>query len=213
MSLETWKKEYYPIPADDPSLKGQPVACIQHSLTKWKGLRPENLEKHEVTDLLGDRCIKFGNNTLWIDGSSCSLCCNYTCDMVGLDGGTQECPIQKISGDHCGSAYRCKAQLVEPVISLLEQTLEVYECTDLKLLEIHESQAKYVRDSGYSVEVKPAFSEVSMQHSEDTDCGVFLQGHEADEFLSQADRIYEELHMITMDDVIHSLAKPYIDNL
>lgn len=39
MSLETWKEEFYPIPADEVP-ESQALA---HSLRKWEGLRKENL--------------------------------------------------------------------------------------------------------------------------------------------------------------------------
>lgn len=37
MSLDTWKAEFYSIPAEEVAAKD----AIQHSLTKWIGLRPE----------------------------------------------------------------------------------------------------------------------------------------------------------------------------
>lgn len=42
MSLETWKEEFYKIPAEE-CIKEQ---ALDHSITKWEGLRPENLQKH-----------------------------------------------------------------------------------------------------------------------------------------------------------------------
>ena len=45
MSIESWKAEFYPTPADEAS-KDQAIA---HSLRKWEGLRKENLDRHELS--------------------------------------------------------------------------------------------------------------------------------------------------------------------
>jgi hypothetical protein len=37
MSLESWKAEFYPIPADEVKKKD----ALAHSLRKWEGLRKE----------------------------------------------------------------------------------------------------------------------------------------------------------------------------
>lgn len=83
MSLETWKKEFYPIPANSRKIKTE-LAAVEHALQKWEGLRARNLKKHEVahyTDSthgsdgkrIEDRC----GQTLPIVDSSCSLCVRH----------------------------------------------------------------------------------------------------------------------------------------
>lgn len=44
MSLQTWKDEFYPVPASEPI--GGHKAQIEHSLRKWRGATKENTEKH-----------------------------------------------------------------------------------------------------------------------------------------------------------------------
>ena len=44
MSLETWKAEFYPIPAEYVSTDD----ALRHNLSLWVGIRQENLDKHDV---------------------------------------------------------------------------------------------------------------------------------------------------------------------
>lgn len=44
MSIETWKSEFYPIPADECPKE----EAVAHSLRKWTGSRLENLYKHNL---------------------------------------------------------------------------------------------------------------------------------------------------------------------
>ena len=43
--------------------------------------------------------------------------------------------------------------------------------------------------------------------------GVFLDGHEAENFLAEAKKLYEELGDVTLDDIYKHLAKNWIDSL
>lgn len=45
MSLDTWKAEFYPQDVTEIDL-GDDLVAVNHSLLKWEGLTPENLEKH-----------------------------------------------------------------------------------------------------------------------------------------------------------------------
>ena len=76
MSLQTWKDEFYPIPAQD--VAKDPVLASQHSLRKWIGLRSTNLGKHGLHVLTrsiaenGDDSVRLN-----ISDSSCALCVHY----------------------------------------------------------------------------------------------------------------------------------------
>jgi len=93
MSLTSWKKQYYPVPADQVKSK---IAAIRHSLRKWKGLRPKALIRHELhlseshhavlpnEFLRNPELVTIPDEQLVIDDSSCALCCmanvRYTCE-------------------------------------------------------------------------------------------------------------------------------------
>ena len=106
MSIKTWKEEFYPIPAQETEQSN----AIQHSLTKWTGFIPSNLEKHEVTyELLHD--FRFGQ--------TCPLCYHFKIDedRADLEEGREwneetecdECPIVQTGFPECDahdSAWR-----------------------------------------------------------------------------------------------------------
>ena len=87
MSLQTWKKEFYPIPAEQV-LSADAVA---HSLRKWEGLKPKNLAKHDLISH-GEVIIDDDGNELGIDASSCALCNHY------IDDDCAECPLALVRG-------------------------------------------------------------------------------------------------------------------
>lgn len=99
MSLETWKKEFYPIDA-----KLVPVAdAVAHSLKKWEGLLLENLARHEVFIWLrpGFHQLKDGSGAFMrIDSDTCALCANYFLEPESDgdcydddDGFCKSCPL------------------------------------------------------------------------------------------------------------------------
>ncbi|MBC8739727.1 hypothetical protein F6X40_23730 [Paraburkholderia sp. UCT31] len=69
--------------------------------------------------------------------------------------------------------------------------------------------ADVVYASDVDIEVDSAMSTVSIGGAD----GIFLQGHEADDFVERARALYEELGDVTMPEVYAHLAKPYIDCL
>lgn len=100
MSLESWKQEYYPVPANETD-KSDAVA---HSLRKWLGLRPEVLAAHSLV-MFGCRlCEKDNLGTgLYIDADSCALCHHYSPDSVYAEDDDTECercPLYKARGGH-----------------------------------------------------------------------------------------------------------------
>ncbi len=100
MSLRSWKTEFFP----------RPVQRVPHSevipaaLSKWRGLRKENLDRHGL--LLVESVLSDGHDSLIISNSTCTLCYNYRCS---------ECPIS------CKDAYErfCDCGDPEPMIGLL----------------------------------------------------------------------------------------------
>jgi hypothetical protein len=93
MSLATWKKEFYPVPASKVSKKN----ALAHSLKKWEGLLKNNLKKHGVESYRG--CISEGYSFLDIDSSSCALCIHHDSDFPYCSG----CPLHKSLGRACST--------------------------------------------------------------------------------------------------------------
>lgn len=75
-------------------------------------------------------------------------------------------------------------------------------------IQIHVENAKFVRNSGFDVVWNTSQSWVEIGSVDDS---VFLQGHEADEYLSQAKALWERLEDIDYYTLMLSLAKPYIE--
>ena len=108
MSLQSWKKEFY-----SPISKTNKKNSLQHSLTKWIGLRKENLEKHEVEYNPDFVDITYKESVLRIDASSCALCKNYdTCD---------ECPL-----NDCQNEYKAfvKTSNPEPMVAFIQKAID-----------------------------------------------------------------------------------------
>jgi len=96
MSFTSWKKQYYPVPAEKVKNK---IAAIRHSLRKWKGLTAHNLTKHGL--LLSDGCTRIyedDDNYLYIDCDSCALCCLY------IEKGCTSCPLYEHLKKRCDSS-------------------------------------------------------------------------------------------------------------
>ena len=94
MSIETWKKEFYPIPANEVKEDD----AVSHSLQKWTGLLPENLDKHGCYISFGD-VTDSGVFFADIDEDSCALCFYYLGD-VNIT--CNDCPIYKKTDKKCG---------------------------------------------------------------------------------------------------------------
>jgi hypothetical protein len=141
MSLESWKAEFYPVPAKQCEVKDS----VQHALTKWKGLLPDNCERHEVIlyhtvliliasiDEAHRLRLSIGDIRGFDIGSdNCPLCIHYK--------GCRSCPITKSrtgvnrTGAQCDRALPSEAispwgaflrhNNPRPMISCLESTLE-----------------------------------------------------------------------------------------
>lgn len=73
MSFEDWKKEFYPIHAEELKDKSW-LECTQHSLQKWKGVLPENLEKYNLVFKESFLVSKTNQFLMAFNSTTCSLC-------------------------------------------------------------------------------------------------------------------------------------------
>jgi regulator of replication initiation timing len=136
MSLDTWKEEFYPVPAKDlvdaklyQSDKEHDLTLINHALKKWQGVVEENLVKHEVVFRHG-LVHKYNDydNFLRFDTESCSLCQVYYSENDGNEY-CPNCPIVKVTKETCIPAYRKarEARNIEPMLDILSDVKESYE--------------------------------------------------------------------------------------
>jgi hypothetical protein len=80
--------------------------------------------------------------------------------------------------------------------------------------EIIKCQAEFTSNSGFSVSAATLMEEVLISHeSEDKQLSVFLQNHEADNFIKKAKNLYDYCGDISMDEAYLAEAKPYIECL
>lgn len=91
MSLQSWKKEFYPTEASE--IDNTPDA-IEHSITKWKGLLPENLSKHYLE--IDDGSIWDSNKGyMVISAGTCALC------QLFIETDCPNCPLRDYLGHRC----------------------------------------------------------------------------------------------------------------
>lgn len=99
MSLESWKQKYYPIPAKKTG-KWNLEDTLRHSIRKWKGFRPANLEEHglqaRATGIVDTR-DGWGCEMMTTD--QCSLCVKFATNKDCL-----HCPIVVVTGVRCDAA-------------------------------------------------------------------------------------------------------------
>lgn len=100
LTPKDWFDKYYPVPASTMK-RATMVECVQHSLTKWEGLKVA--EKYDVTwdgfDLLW-KDEKGRIKILEIDASSCSLCVKYLNKDAGIFNPDRctTCPLAIVRG-------------------------------------------------------------------------------------------------------------------
>lgn len=129
MSLKSWRKEFYPIPASKVSKS----KAIEHSLQKWIGLREKNLEKHNLEHVGLKRIAEWEDitNSFSADNESCALCvfyfdANAKCDKCPLSKLRKRYPCDEEMDDETDSPYISFIQhkRPEPMIKLLRQALK-----------------------------------------------------------------------------------------
>jgi hypothetical protein len=91
MSISTWKREFYRIPAQNATGKN----ALSASLKKWIGLRKKNLDKHNVLFCGGD-LIDCDGKKFEINDTSCALC-----QLYYLIGTCNSCPLKLIRNSPC----------------------------------------------------------------------------------------------------------------
>lgn len=64
----------------------------------------------------------------------------------------------------------------------------------------------------FVVHVEETLGTVSIRESDDTNEDIFLQGHEAEEFIANANELYVNAGHISPDEAHEYLALPYIEN-
>lgn len=126
MSLESWKAEFYPIPARGV-LKSELVAA-QHSLLKWRGALPENLAKHglQLNKCNGHNIEEIGGSGEFdFNAGTCALC-----EIHRNDNGRvvcDSCILNEITeGGACSSQYlnMYVERTPAPMIGLLTLAVE-----------------------------------------------------------------------------------------
>ena len=125
MSFATWIEEFYPVPADDCPRE----QALEHSILKWTGLLPENLEKHGV-----QKCASYVQDPkgiLWLrlDASSCALCAHHWRQKWGCKDIEDPCPIMRVTGNTCDARYLefITSGQATPMLDLLRQVKEALD--------------------------------------------------------------------------------------
>lgn len=93
MSIESWKQEFYPVPAE----KVPEADALAHSIRKWEGLQEEALRAHALQldhgDLYrADAPDLEGRPEMVVDGGSCALCHLYSLQEEYEDR-CKRCPL------------------------------------------------------------------------------------------------------------------------
>ena len=83
----------------------------------------------------------------------------------------------------------------------------------MELQEIIEQQAQYVRNSHVAVDIQQSMPWVSIYEQGNESRGIFLQGHEAEQFMQAITDLSAQLQDCTYEDLALSVAYPYTDLL
>ena len=84
----------------------------------------------------------------------------------------------------------------------------------MKLIDIIQNNAEFVKASGFTVDVQSNMDTVLIKHdSGDADQEVMLETDEGYQFIAEALKLFDELQDVTLEDVHFHLAKPYVENL
>lgn len=97
MSINTWKKKYYPVNATAylQHTAYSQLEAAKHCLKKWKGLRQANLMEHHVTLDCGN-IAEQNVHSFVNDGESCALC-QWNSSSTGY-GKCESCVLAKVRG-------------------------------------------------------------------------------------------------------------------
>jgi len=132
MSINSWKKEFYPKNASKRMTKKE---AIEHSLLKWTGLVLKNLKKHDLLVDLGGNLADNEGKDFEIYAGTCALCVKYykDTDSYFSDESTcGTCPLFQSLGHPCDqfdegeSPYHSWIRRADPkpMIKALKRTLK-----------------------------------------------------------------------------------------
>ena len=79
------------------------------------------------------------------------------------------------------------------------------------LTEIYRKNSKYVRRSGFTVEVCESMPYVSIEDEDEE--GFFLQGDDAEKYIAESRKIWTKCRILSLDDAFYGHAKQFIDCL
>jgi hypothetical protein len=130
MSLESWKKEFYPVSADSPKAQKSDVARLKHSILKWRGLQKSNLKRHGVVKNWKYICTPSGGDPrVSVNAGTCALCVEHVNLDASDDDACKTCPIAQVYGRSCFEAYTdwIAADDPKPMLTLLRRTLKAIE--------------------------------------------------------------------------------------
>lgn len=136
MTVESWVKEFYPITAENCPEEDQ----VTHSLRKWRGMTPENLERHELkvdghSNLISksSESPDYSNTVFAISGSTCALCAwdIHKSIQLRVMKTCSFCPLFIHTGGTCHDRFYtwCYDRNPEPMLQLLTEVLN----TQLKI--------------------------------------------------------------------------------
>lgn len=110
MSLDSWKTEYYQVPADDPELQASSEEdLVLHCIKKWEGFSLSALRKHGIKrqfvtpNVVSDRQT---GDRFPFDASTCALCVrHFGRTHPHTHHLCHSCPIVSCTGVSC-TTYR-----------------------------------------------------------------------------------------------------------
>lgn len=92
MSVYTWKEEFYPT---YPESASDIHEAIYHCLHKWKGMLPENSDRHGIMHINGDHDILDKDDHFFaMDNTSCALC-------IMMNDVYHNCPLSIVGNQPC----------------------------------------------------------------------------------------------------------------
>lgn len=114
MTIESWKAEFYPVPAAEV-VKRTELEQAKHALLKWTGAMPENLQKHGLRKALGLPILLNQEDELYSSKPAQLIFTNFAkttqfrftteecvwCHNHYKSGGCEGCPLLKHTGKKC----------------------------------------------------------------------------------------------------------------
>lgn len=83
----------------------------------------------------------------------------------------------------------------------------------MNLSDIIRQNVEFVSNSQVSVKVDRSMSQVVISSDTDEDEYVALQGHDADNFIEEADKLFEQVGDVSLQECYEHLAYDYLDLL